>query len=323
MNEELVLDDMSFIPDDNNTNLTEIDINLINDNTFEQFGDTNETVSAPSCTTKHIPKRRRTDPVWDFIDEIDNKRCCKLCHKEYSKETGITTIKGHFKRDHPEFLQTNPIEPYGKKDEDKVMFLIELLVRWIITDQRAFSVVENADFCAFIAALDQRFKLPTRQAISESILDLYSYQKEMVHTLLTTMTNKFAITTDIWSSCTNLGYLAVTLHWINEDWTTSKILLDMVPLHERHTGSYIAEKIFETINYYDIGARILAVTTDNASSMIVFGNMLNEMLQLKYGNTNFEQVRYAAHVLNLAVSDGMRVVANSITKLRNFTSYIH
>jgi hypothetical protein len=56
MNEELVLDDMSFIPDDNNTNLTEIDINLINDNTFEQFGNTNETVSAPSYTTKHIPK---------------------------------------------------------------------------------------------------------------------------------------------------------------------------------------------------------------------------------------------------------------------------
>jgi hypothetical protein len=82
-------------------------------------------------------------------------------------------------------------------------------------------------------------------------------------------------------------------------------------------------KIFETINYYDIGTRILAVMTDNASSMIVFGNMLNEMLQLKYGNTNFEQVHCAAHVLNLAVSNRMRVVANSITKLRNFTSYIY
>ena len=137
-----------------------------------------------------------------------------------------------------------------------------------------------------------------------------------------TMQNKFTITTDVWSSCTNLGYFAIMLHWINENWSSSKILLDMVPLHERHTGNYIAEKVFETITYYGIGSKILAVTTDNASSMVVFGNMLNEMLQSNYGNYDFEHVRCAAHVLNLAVSDGMRVVVNSIAKLCNFTSYI-
>ena len=144
----------------------------------------------------------------------------------------------------------------------------------------------------------------------------------MLHTFLTTTQNKFAITTDVWTSCTNLSYLAVTLHWINENWSSSKILLDMVPLHERHTGSYIAEKIFETITYYGIGSRILAVTTDNASSMLVFGNILSEMLQSRCNNLDFEQVRCAAHVLNLAVSDGMKVVSNSIIKLRNFAIHI-
>ena len=70
------------------------------------------------------------------------------------------------KRDHPNSaaVQANPIKPYGKNDEEQVAYLIELLVRWIITDQQAFSVVESADFHAFIAALDQRFQLPTRQA---------------------------------------------------------------------------------------------------------------------------------------------------------------
>ncbi|GET00988.1 hypothetical protein RCL_jg18740.t1 [Rhizophagus clarus] len=145
-------------------------------------------VSTPSYTTKHMPKPRIIDPVWGFIDEISKMSRRKLCYKEYSKETGSTTIKEHFKRDHSnaEFLKANPIEPYGKK----------------------------------------------------------------------------------------------------------------------------MKKI-----YYDIGARTL---TDNASNMIVFGNMLNEILQLKYDNIDFEQVRCAAHVLNLAVSDGMQ---NSITKLRNFEQY--
>ena len=106
-------------------------------------------------------------------------------------------------------LYNNP--PYGKNEEEKVACLIELLIRWIIKDQQAFSVVENADFCEFIAALDQRFQLPTRQLISQSILNLYNDQKEMLHILLSTMPNKFAITTDVWTSCTNLGYLSIML----------------------------------------------------------------------------------------------------------------
>lgn len=101
-----------------------------------------------------------------------------------------------------------------------------------------------------------------------------------------------------------------------------RILLDMIPLHERHTGNYITEKILETISFYDIGSRIVSATTDNASNMDVFGRMFREKLRYEYGNNDFEHVRCAAHVLNLAVSEGMKVAANSITKLRNFASYI-
>ena len=137
----------------------------------EQLGEAADTVNDIPLI-KYTPKRRKIDPAWDFINEINNKRYCKICNKEYSKETGLTTIKGHSKFGNS---QTNHVEPYGKKDEKKVEHLIELLIQWIITDQQAFSVVDNADFLAFIAALDQRFQLPTRQAIAESILDLYNY----------------------------------------------------------------------------------------------------------------------------------------------------
>ena len=56
--------------------------------------------------------------------------------------------------------------------------------------------------------------------------------------------------------------------------------------------------------------------------MNVFGCTLHEILQSQYGNSDFEHVHCAAHVLNLAVCDGMKIVVNSITKLRNFASYI-
>jgi hypothetical protein len=57
---------------------------------------------------------------WDFIDEINNKYCCKLCHKEYLKETGITIIKGHFKHNHLNAYKLT----LWKKYEDKVIFFL-------------------------------------------------------------------------------------------------------------------------------------------------------------------------------------------------------
>ncbi|EXX56929.1 hypothetical protein RirG_211800 [Rhizophagus irregularis DAOM 197198w] len=280
-------------------------------------------MEALSEITNHLPKRRKTDPLWNFLDEIDNKRYCQLCHKGYSIETGLTTIKAHFKHENQSKFNeiftnnTQIIEPYDEKNEIKIQ-IMNYLIKWIITDQQAFFLVENSDFQLFVNSLNPRFQLPTRQLISESIIKLYNHKREMLYNFFEKTQHKFSITTDAWTSCTNLGYLAITLHWINENWTMTRVLLDMVPLHERHTGSYITEKVLETITYYNIGARILSVTTDNAANMNVFGRTLSEVLQSKYNNLDFEHVHCAAHVLNLAVSDGMKIIANSITKLRNF-----
>ncbi|CAG8465808.1 22481_t:CDS:2 [Gigaspora rosea] len=147
-----------------------------------------------------------------------------------------------------------------------------LLVQWKITDQQAFYIVENDDFCAFILALDQWFSLSTRQAISLNTSYLFAISQQ-----------KFAITTDAWTLCVNLRYLAITLHWINEDWKIEKVLLDMVPLHKRHTEKYIAEKFLK---------QFLIMILDDCN------------------NVDFERVGCAAHVLNLVVGSGMQVAIN-------------
>ncbi|CAG8617048.1 10664_t:CDS:2, partial [Dentiscutata erythropus] len=146
-----------------------------------------------------------------------------------------------------------------------------------------------------------RYYLPSRQFISQSVLRLfYEKQVELCH-FFNTSQQKFVITTDAWTSCTNLGFLAITLHWIDETWTMKRILLDMIPLHERHTGNYLTEKIVETISSYNIGSRIVSATTDNASNMELFRRVFRKKLHSEHGNKDFEHVRCAAHVLNLAV----------------------
>src|SRR5256885_5465016 len=116
-------------------------------------------MEALSEITNRLPKRK-TDPLWNLLDEIDNKRYCQLCRKDYSIETGLTTIKAHFKCDHPSkfdeiFTNNTQIKPYGEKSENSIQ-IMNYLIKWIITDQQAFFLVENDDFQLFVNALDPR-----------------------------------------------------------------------------------------------------------------------------------------------------------------------
>ncbi|CAG8650588.1 13416_t:CDS:2 [Ambispora gerdemannii] len=53
---------------------------------------------------------------------------------------------------------------------------------------------------------------------------------------------------------------------------------------------------------------ILALTTDNASSMITCGASISKELEKEFDNLNFAHYQCAAHILNLAVSQGIELI---------------
>ena len=146
-------------------------------------------------------------------------------------------------------------------------------------------------------------------------------QKIFICNMLLSLEQKMSITTDAWTACNNQGYLSVTLHWIDQEWNMKSILLDLIPIHESHTGLIFAENVFNTLETYHLGNKILAVTTDNAANMITFGQHLKEMLNDNYNN-DFMHFRCAAHILNIAVQEGIKLINNPIEKARKFASKI-
>ncbi|CAG8818321.1 20874_t:CDS:1, partial [Cetraspora pellucida] len=63
----------------------------------------------------------------------------------------------HFKHNHPDrwdelikIVNKTNIKPYNA---DKILQINQSLVKWIITDQQAFLIVENKDFQLFITEL--------------------------------------------------------------------------------------------------------------------------------------------------------------------------
>jgi hypothetical protein len=90
----------------------------------------------------------------------------------------------------------------------------------------------------------------------------------------------------------------------------------------RYTRVNMADAIMIVLCEFDLVLKALALTTDNASSMIASGEFISEELEEEFGNLDFSHYQCAAHILNLAVSKGIQLVNESIEKVRFLMSYI-
>jgi len=285
------------------------------------------TIISKDTSIKEIGTPNKSHPVQKFLKFDNNKTLCSFCPASFSKSTGISTIKRHFERHHEEVYNqikkvAQDIIPYTEEEHERVEEINNSLFGWIISDQQPFNVVENEEFKNLFFVLDPRYKLPTRQTVSHRIEEIFSKQKIFICDMLFSLEQKMSITTDAWTACNNQGYISITLHWIDKEWKMKNILLDLIPIHESHTGLAFAENIFETLVKYNLGNKILAVTTDNAANMITFGQHLTEMLSDKCNNHDFIHFRCAAHILNLAVQEGIKLINGPIDKARKFSSKI-
>ncbi|CAB4424695.1 unnamed protein product [Rhizophagus irregularis] len=73
---------------------------------------------------------------------------------------------------------------------------------------------------------------------------------------------------------------------------------------------------------FGLAEKTLALTTDNASSMVSCDKFIVEELENEFRNLDFAHYRCAAHVLNLAVGNGLNLICESVKKVRSLMSYI-
>ncbi|CAJ0768359.1 20326_t:CDS:2, partial [Entrophospora sp. SA101] len=160
-------------------------------------------------------------------------------------------------------------------------------------------------FVDLVSELDSCYRLPCHQTISSWIESIFKKQKIVIKKMFNDFSHRVSLTTDAWTSTTtNQGYLGITAHWIDDSWRMKKILLNFIPLNESHTGVYLANKILDTLEEFSLCKKVLAMTTDNGSNM------------------DFMHLRCGAHVLNLAVKEGIKLIDQPIEKLRKTASSI-
>ena len=117
-----------------------------------------------------------------------------------------------------------------------------------------------------------------------------------------------------------MGILAITIHYISEDWIFEHFVLDVLYLPSPHNALAIKTAVLEILNDLNMSNRLLGITSDNEAKMIAATKKIGLDLNLQ----EFQHYRYAAHVLNLAVQAALSVgtIPESLKKLRAFISII-
>ena len=173
-----------------------------------------------------------------------------------------------------------------------------------------------------IQTFDQRYSFHNRKTTKQQILNLFEEKRMDIKKTIAQISGKVSLTSDMWTASNNDAFLSLTIHFVDNNWVLKNFLLDIIPFSIRHTGINMATAIMNVLQEFDLAEKTLALMTDNASSMIGCANYMAEELELDFNNFTFAHYRCAAHVLNLAVNQGMEFIDESILKVRSLMSYL-
>ncbi|PRQ44873.1 putative transcription factor/ chromatin remodeling BED-type(Zn) family [Rosa chinensis] len=129
--------------------------------------------------------------------------------------------------------------------------------------------------------------------------------------------DKICLTSDVWSSRQKMGYMSLTAHFIDKNWSLNKRIICFKIIEYPHTGESLANHIFEELLSWRIHNKIFSISLDNATNNDVVACVLPTYLMLEAAPKRLFHVRCCAHILNLIVQDGLRILGPSIDKIIN------
>ncbi|XP_078440881.1 putative transcriptional regulator tpeD [Wolffia australiana] len=279
-------------------------------------------------------RRKRSKVLDQFVELGPNKYQCTLClaqnpdHKviiRRNKDRSTNVFWRHIEKTHRKFHDELKGVPRNQRRLFEYDSLSAKLYLCGISKERT-----KEEFVRFICDNDLPWQLVKKKSFrrlwyygTQSVGDVPGADavKATASTMYTEVRGKLvemfagihsvSLTVDAWTSGNNLPPLGVTAHWIDGDWKLCDLLLAIRPIKGSHCGTNLARLVVEVAYEYGIESKLCAITTDNASNNRTM--MASIVDQLRTANPEFTMDRHVpciAHVLNLVVQSGLRIIRN-------------
>ncbi|WJZ81143.1 hypothetical protein VitviT2T_000999 [Vitis vinifera] len=305
-------------------------------------GSTPITGSTSTTDGTLVSKRRKlTSVVWNDFDKIiedgQDYAICKHCKGKLKADSknGTKHLHVHIDRcmkrrnvDIRQQLLAVERKGHGKVQIGGFTFDQEMsrekLARAIILHEYPLSIVDHVGFRDFATSLQPLFKMVSRNTIKGDIMKIYEVEKDKMISYLEKLQSRVAITTDMWTSNQKKGYMAITVHYIDESWLLHHHIVRFVYVPPPHTKEVLSDVLMDFLLDWNMDRKVSTVTVDNCSSNDGMINILVEKLCLSDSlllNGKIFHMRCAAHVLNLIVKEGLDVIEVEIEKIRESVAY--
>ncbi|CAO2174323.1 unnamed protein product [Urochloa humidicola] len=190
-----------------------------------------------------------------------------------------------------------------------------LLLRWLINSSLPPSTLEDnmlIDSCKYLSS---SVRLWPKEKVEEITLEVFRSMKEDVKASLLCISSQLSVTLDFWISYDKILYMSVKCHWIDENWVSQKVLLDVCRIPYPCRGSEILQVLMDVLVTYNIDSRILACTYNNSKDAIDAHEL---GLVLKSRKLPFCHIPCAARTLKVIVEAGLEIVKPNLSKIREF-----
>ncbi|CAN6339976.1 unnamed protein product [Urochloa humidicola] len=132
-----------------------------------------------------------------------------------------------------------------------------------------------------------------------------------------------SLTADLWSSNQNLGDLGVTAHFMDEEFELHKKIIAFKKISFPHTSYAVQDGITSCLMEWDMVDQLFTLTLDNASINNKAVKNMREALGVEmFFKGEHLHVKCAAHVLNIIVQAGLKVIPRAVEKVRDIIKVI-
>ncbi|MBW0517853.1 hypothetical protein O181_057568 [Austropuccinia psidii MF-1] len=148
-----------------------------------------------------------------------------------------------------------------------------------------------------------------RTALTAHLSQMFFFHQEHICKLLLVNGLFISFTTDNWTSPNVTAFIAVTAHFMDEDYKLTSLLLGLSEIIGDHSGASLAKVFFNIISWYNLNQHILCITTDNAS----VNNHMNQGIQSLHPTftANTQAIGFRAQTIHLAARDVLNALGNA------------
>ena len=112
----------------------------------------------------------------------------------------------------------------------------EILSELIIAHDLPFSVVEWRVFRKYQKNLNEDCRSISRRTAKYDVMKKYEIEKENLKQQLAQIPGRVCLTSNCWATCTNIGFISLTAHYVDKDWKLKSKILSFAHMQPPHTG---------------------------------------------------------------------------------------